>query len=359
MNTRDPLTLDEVASALSAIPADDREVWVEMAMAVKSEFGADGFAVWDEWSTTAGNYKQSSARDVWKSVQAGGRVTIGSLIARAQAGGHVFNRQPLSGEEKQKRQAEQQRRREQLAAQIEADEALRAAWHERNALVCRAMVGQYLSEVGGSPYLDKKGVRGYWLHYPQRGLVVLTHIEQQRIELITGRDRIGAFFDARKAGDIDPETTSFRYLKKGTACVPMRDIEGRLVSLQFIGADGGKFFLKHSRKSGLFHLVAAEQHLAAPGRLVDGVEVIAVAEGYATAATIHQATGWPVAVCFDAGNLLGVSKALRAAHPGAGMILCADDDRDTAGNPGRAKAEKAAAAVGGVWVLPQFPEVAA
>ncbi|MGL6080639.1 toprim domain-containing protein [Methyloversatilis discipulorum] len=73
---------------------------------------------------------------------------------------------------------------------------------------------------------------------------------------------------------------------------------------------------------------------------------LCVAEGLATAATIHEATGWPVAVAFDAGNLETVARELRALHADAMLIVCADDDHATKGNPGRTKAEAAAAAVG-------------
>lgn len=130
--------------------------------------------------------------------------------------------------------------------------------------------------------------------------------------------------------------------------VPMRSPSGTLHSLQAIYPDKvdgrDKDFLLHGEKAGKFHLI---------GEIAADVP-LCVAEGYATAASIHQATGWPVAVAFDAGSLAPVSAALHEAHPGTRFIICADDDHQTAGNPGRTKAEAAARAVGGVVAVPEF-----
>ncbi len=134
----------------------------------------------------------------------------------------------------------------------------------------------------------------------------------------------------------------------GVLLVPMRSASGTLHSLQAIYPDKvdgrDKDFLPGGEKAGKFHLI---------GELAEGVP-LCVAEGYATGASIHQATGWPVAVAFDAGSLEPVARALREANPGARFIICADDDHRTAGNPGRSKAEAAARAVGGVVAVPVF-----
>ncbi len=134
----------------------------------------------------------------------------------------------------------------------------------------------------------------------------------------------------------------------GKLLVPLRDSQGRLWSLQTIAADGSKRFLAGGRKRGLYYPV---------GRAVN--EVVCVAEGYATAATIHEVTGHPTAVAFDAGNLEPVACALRAKFPSAAIVVCADDDAATAArlgvNPGLVNAQRAAAAVGGVVAMPPRP----
>lgn len=85
--------------------------------------------------------------------------------------------------------------------------------------------------------------------------------------------------------------------------------------------------------------------------------VLLLAEGYATGATLHEATGLPVAVCFDAGNLRHIAQALRERHPNALFLVCGDDDRATEakgkGNPGR-KAAAAAARVANTSAGPAF-----
>jgi putative DNA primase/helicase len=79
-----------------------------------------------------------------------------------------------------------------------------------------------------------------------------------------------------------------------------------------------------------------------------------LAEGFATAATLHQATGHAAAACFSCGNLLSVARALRGKFPTLRLVLCADNDVNTPGNPGLTKAREAARAVGGWLAVPVF-----
>lgn len=70
-----------------------------------------------------------------------------------------------------------------------------------------------------------------------------------------------------------------------------------------------------------------------------------VAEGFATAAAIHEVTGRQAAVAFNAGNLKSVAQELRRQWPDRPLVLCADDDVETSGNPGLSAAQAAAQAV--------------
>lgn len=99
--------------------------------------------------------------------------------------------------------------------------------------------------------------------------------------------------------------------------VSLRDIENQLHGLQYISPEGEKIFGTGTAKEGKFHLV---------GEVQDGVP-IAFGEGYATAASAHMATGWPVVVCFDAGNLDPVVAAWRKLYPDHKFVLLGDDDR--------------------------------
>ena len=78
--------MSEIESALAHIPADERDVWVSMAMAIKSHEGDAGFDVWDQWSQTAHNYNAKAARAVWKSCRGAG-ITIATLFKEAQSCG--------------------------------------------------------------------------------------------------------------------------------------------------------------------------------------------------------------------------------------------------------------------------------
>lgn len=144
----------------------------------------------------------------------------------------------------------------------------------------------------------------------------------------------------------------------GALLVPVMLVNGRIVSLQAIFPDKNnpmgrdKDFMPGGRKRGGFFLIGT------PPR--DG-ETIVVAEGYATAATIHDATGWCVAVAFDAGNMPPVAEELRALMPQANFVIAADNDRWTSmgdiQNPGVHFAERAAFAVRGRLVMPEFADL--
>jgi len=132
-------------------------------------------------------------------------------------------------------------------------------------------------------------------------------------------------------------------LHQGKLVIPMR-ADGTIHSLQFIWADGNKRFLTGGRVAGCYLSIGNTK----------GAAALCIAEGFATGATIFEATGYPVAVAFNAGNLLAVAKAMREKFPDLPLILCADDDRHTPGNPGLTKATEAARAVGGLLVVPEF-----
>ena len=128
---------------------------------------------------------------------------------------------------------------------------------------------------------------------------------------------------------------------RGSLVVPIKDITGKLHSLQFIDAEGNKKFLTGGAIAG---------HFAGIGKL-NGV--MHIAEGYATAASIHQATGDAVAVAFNAGNLEPVAKAIRKKFPDLDIRICADNDNSTPGNPGMTKAAAAAHAIKATVVAPE------
>lgn len=127
--------------------------------------------------------------------------------------------------------------------------------------------------------------------------------------------------------------------------VPVRDTAETLHGLQFISPEGSKKFKTGTAVSGCFHVIGAMQD-----------NTLLIAEGYATGATLHEITGHAAACAFNAGNLKPVAKALREMLPDTILILCADDDYATEGNPGLTKAREAAEAVNGLLAVPSFPD---
>jgi putative DNA primase/helicase len=127
--------------------------------------------------------------------------------------------------------------------------------------------------------------------------------------------------------------------------IAARDSSGQLTTLQFIGVDGTKRFLTGGRIEGSYFSIGTPR-----GSLY-------LAEGYASAATVYEATGDAVAVCFSCGNLKAVALALRAKFPTLRMVIAADNDEGTPGNPGVRYAFEAAAAAGALVVVPDFSGV--
>ena len=119
---------------------------------------------------------------------------------------------------------------------------------------------------------------------------------------------------------------------------------GVLVNLQRITTNGNKRFLFGGRIKGAYSPL---------GRITPG-KPLCICEGWATGATLHE-SGYTVACAMNAGNLKPVALALRAEYHTAEIIIAGDDDRQTEGNPGRAAANAAAAACGGLVTFPEWP----
>ena len=148
----------------------------------------------------------------------------------------------------------------------------------------------------------------------------------------------------------DVASYGLRQDRRQNLLVPMRDLQGRLWGLQTIAPDGTKLYMRAARKQGM-HAVLGELQPGAP---------VVIAEGFATAATMREATGFAVVVAFDSGNLLNVAKAHRDRDQARTIIIAADNDhhlprkQTPIPNVGQAKAVAAAEAVGGIVLTPLF-----
>lgn len=133
-----------------------------------------------------------------------------------------------------------------------------------------------------------------------------------------------------------------------TLLVPLY-ADGLLMNLQRIYPNGAQRFPAGGKVKGCYSPI---------GSLELG-EPLYIAEGWATGASIHEATGCAVACAMSAGNLLNVGRQLQRYYPENILIIAGDDDRKSEaegkGNAGVEAATKAAAALGCAMVLPVFP----
>jgi putative DNA primase/helicase len=147
----------------------------------------------------------------------------------------------------------------------------------------------------------------------------------------------------------DPVTKEPIRIKKPCVIVPVYSPDGQLTTLQFISKEGDKKFLYGGRIDSCYAIISRSRpSLSGP---------IAICEGYATAASIHAATEWPVVVAFNSGNLLPVAQVIRRKFPEARLVICADNDQWTerpVKNPGLFYGMQAAQAVNGHLALPEF-----
>jgi putative DNA primase/helicase len=114
-------------------------------------------------------------------------------------------------------------------------------------------------------------------------------------------------------------------------------------SLHFISPGGDKQFLYGGRVAGCCYGLGLLN------------KSLYLAEGFATGGTIFEASGEAVAVCFFADNLQHVAEAVRRKCPRAELIICADNDRKTPGNPGLIAAKAVARRFGLRAIWPTFP----
>jgi putative DNA primase/helicase len=222
------ITPELIRAALTHLPANlPRDDWARIGMAIKSEYPDDtGFALFDQWSSTAEGYSATSAKSTWDSIKSGGGVTVATLLHEAQKNGFVLgdNLAPLA--QPSPAQLKQQARDRAAAAQ--RDRAATAAQHAATAVQAVERWGKATDSLAqgsdgagqavAAPYLARKGVQGYGVRYEASGAVL----------------------------------------------VPLCDAAGTLWNVQAIlptkpaqGTD--KLFMKDGRKSGLWHLLGGAQ----------------------------------------------------------------------------------------------------
>jgi phage/plasmid primase-like uncharacterized protein len=138
------------------------------------------------------------------------------------------------------------------------------------------------------------------------------------------------------------EAHGARVTGDGRLMLPLFSPEGELSSLQYIDDAGGKLYHSGGQTGGMYWMLGT---LDQPG-------VLYIAEGFATAATIHQVTNRPCIVAYSAGNLVPVTGALREQMPSQELVIVADNDQS---GIGQRYAEQASAKHGARMILIPTP----
>lgn len=308
--------IERIRTTLSFVPAHEREIWLNMGMAIKSELGDAGFDLWDEWSSQDSTYNPRAAKAVWKSIKPGGGIGIGTLFFEAQQHGFKFDGTSQRHAPDPSELAERQRQQQEAEAarQNRADQAAKQSaiiWDKAQPCTIHA-------------YSEKKQIA------PQPGRMQFAHAAECK----------GWFWTTDDDGDLVELTGKLLLL-------PLYNISGELRGLQAIDERGRKSLIKGLSKQGLFIPLTGGKVPA------DYTGKIITSEGFATSGTIRQATGDPAVAAIDAGNLLHVAKAWREKCPHAEIIIGGDLDKSGAGQK---KANEAALAVGGKVALPPFTD---
>ena len=254
---------DKVDDILGHLDPDMiREEWVKVAMGLKAQFSeAEGWDLFNGWSSRGKRYCESDARDTWRSINAAGGVTFGTVVSMAQNAGWTADNSPKKAT-KQKPKA-----------------PTLAEWN------------QAAPATADHPYLKRKGAAG-------------------AAELLHAREDDGSF-----PRDNASDNSLLRVREDdGALLVPMMSRDGSVQSVQAISADGGKMFASGMAAKGARLILGS----------LEGTDQAFIAEGLATGWSVYAATGKPVVVAFSAGQITAIAGDLVKAYRGCQWVVAAD-----------------------------------
>ena len=276
-----------------------------MAYAIKDALGENGKDLWHDWSRQGDNYKASVAEATWKSAKSkAGGITVATLFKQARDNGYRPEKPYVAPNPEQRALIARERATQDeiwaVYNHVRHQSAARLAhtiWRNAKALTAADLA---------HPYLRNKGIQD------------LTAVAGIRINRYKGQNKLVIPIYSRNGQTGKTE----------------------LVNLQQIEESGEKRFLAGGQKSGGYAILN--------GTHADMAQGFYLAEGYATAASVHLATGKPVVIAFDAGNLPVVAaRIIERGNLSADTPIYLAADNDRASQKGLAKAAEAAAILGG------------
>ena len=240
-----------IDAALFHVEPEDRETWIRVGSALKTEMGDKGFAVWDAWSQQSEKYRKREMRTQWRSLRPG-KVQVATLFYLARLGGYRGERERSEPRVYVEQNLPNHFRREKQ------QEELRAAQATKRAARLIAF-----SQATGHAYLERKG-------FPdERGLVLRKSVEG---------------------------------VAMGTLIVPVRNEYRDLMSAQLISPTGVKKFLYGGRVSGGMFLIGSGSEQWACEGFATGLSVYRALQALYRAVTVR--------VAFSAANLVKVTHDL-------------------------------------------------
>lgn len=308
--------VERIREALQFVDASDRETWLRMGMAIKSELGENGFDMWEAWSRQADSFNARDARDVWKSIRADGEVTIGTLFYQAKENGWLNDgvyRKPTPGE-----LASRRRISEESVAKEEAEIASERAKTAANAAAILKVATEAKSD---HPYLSRKRIRP---------VATLREIDASEAAAIL-------HYPPKSAGEALVGRLLVVPIKRGQdiSTLELIDEQGHKTALVGRGTKLGGYWATQRLPDG------------------DGAGLtLLIGEGVATVLSATEASGELGIAALSSGNLRAVAKAMHERYPAAAQVILADLVRAT-GEPDH-HAVKAAKGFGGKLAVPEF-----
>ena len=294
-NHQNKITIDVANKMLSHIDADcDRSQWVSICSALYDEFGDAGKGLAEDWSKTSSKFKQKDFNSMWRSLRPG-KCHIGTLVHHALAGGYRFENNRENNHQKNNKS------KLRVVSSSSPNPANKAPEQPPAPDETKEINPEHV-----------KAFTDEW----QQGIVAEQH------EYLTHKG---------------VNNHGWKISKSGALLVPCYCKNGSLIGLQRIYKNSDGQFIKQFAtgskiEMGAFSVIHGDDNRQ---------NNILIAEGVATGASVYEATGLTTVIAFNVGNLSKVVDIFRKKHPGANIVICADNDRKNRGaNVGMEAARK-------------------